>query len=378
MILRLLENQIVEKIFGWKIIILYGARQVGKTTLVKKIFEDFDKKWVKTKYVNCDLFSNQEMLDYKNLSRIISNFEDFDLVVFDEAQNITNIWKILKILVEHFPKKQFIATWSSSFDLANKLNEPLTWRNYKFCLYPLSIEELKKQYDNFWINDNLERLIIYWSYPEMFLAKQNEVIEKLNLLAGDYLYRDIFKFEWIKKSSYVKSILQLLAFQIWNEVNYNEIWQKLWLNHITVAKYIDILEQAFIIFKLNSFSRNIRNEITKWVKIYFFDLGIRNSLIQGYNSLNLRQDIWALWENFLIIERLKYLKNNNLYRNTYFWRTYDQKEIDYIEEYDSKLFAYEFKFSKEKSKTPTIFLNTYKGSEFKLINKDNYLDFVIK
>ncbi len=165
---------------------------------------------------------------------------------------------------------------------------------------------------------------------------------------------------------------------MWNEVNYNEIWQKLWLNHITVAKYIDILEQAFIIFKLNSFSKNLRNEITKWVKIYFYDLGIRNSLIQSYNTLNLRQDIWVLWENFLIIERLKYLRNNNIYRNTYFWRTYNQQEIDYIEEYDSKLFVYEFKYSKDKAKIPTIFLDTYKESEFKLVNKDNYLDFVIK
>ncbi len=207
MILRILEKQIQERLFRWKIIILYGARQVGKTTLVKQIIDEFENKSVKTKYVNCDLFSNQELLNYKNPSRIISTFEDFELVILDEAQNITNIWLILKILVERFPKKQFIATGSSSFDLANKLNEPLTGRNYKLELYSISVEELKKQYDSFWVNENLENLLIYGSYPEILLLKQNEKIEKLNLLSGDYLYRDIFKFEWIKKSSYVYSFL---------------------------------------------------------------------------------------------------------------------------------------------------------------------------
>jgi hypothetical protein len=297
------------------------------------------------------------------------------LIVLDEAQNIENIWIILKILIETYPEKQFIATGSSSFDLANKLNEPLTWRNFKFILYPFSIEEIKNKYDNFYINDNLENILIYWSYPEIIWVGQSQKQERLNLLAWDYLYRDILKFEWIKKSNYLKSILQLLALQIWNEVSYNEIGQKLWLNHITVQKYIDILEQAFIIFKLNSFSRNLRNEITKWVKIYFYDLWVRNSLIQNYNSLNLRQDAWALWENLLISERKKYLNNNLLFRNIYFWRNHAQAEIDYIEEYNWRLYAYEFKYWDKKAHIPKVFKEAYLDSSFELINKTNFIEF---
>jgi len=335
-----------------------------------------DYEW-KTKYINCDLFSNQQLLDYKNHNKFLSSFNDFDLVVLDEAQNIENIWIILKILVETYPEKQFIATWSSSFDLANKLNEPLTWRNFKFKLYWFSVEELKQNKDIFYINEQLENLLIYGSYPEVFWVSNELKQERLNLIAWDYLYRDIFKFEWIKKSNYINSILQLLALQVWSEVSYNEIWQKLWLNHITVQKYIDILEQAFIIFRLNSFSRNLRNEISKWVKIYFWDLWVRNSLIQNYNSLDIRQDKWAIWENFLVIERQKYINSNMLYRNTYFWRNHAQAEIDYIEEYDWMLHTYEFKWWNKKAKLPSAFKDAYKENIFEIINKDNYIDFLM-
>ena len=364
---------IKERLFQNKIIILYWARQVGKTTLSKKILAEY--AW-KSKYLSCDLHSNQQILDYKNPQRFIDSFADFDLVVLDEAQNIENIWTILKILVEIYPEKQFIATGSSSFDLANTLNEPLTGRNFKFTLYALSVEEIKNHYDSFFINDNLENLLIYGSYPEVFSVSENIKQERLNLLSWDYLYKDIFKFEWIKKSSYVKSILQLLALQLGNEVSYNEIGQKLGLNHITVQKYIDILEQAFIVFRLKSFSRNARNEITKWVKIYFYDLGVRNSLIQNYNSLGLRQDVWALWENFLISERQKFLNNALLYRNIYFWRNQAQAEIDYIEEYDGELHAFEFKWWKKTPKIPKAFITAYPDSSFEIINTDNFLTFV--
>ena len=373
MITRIIEKYLKERLFQWKVIILYGARQVGKTTLSQKILHDSS---LKTKYISCDLFSNQQFLDYKNPQNIIDSFRDFDLVVLDEAQNIGNIGTILKILVETFPNKQFIATGSSSFDLANRLNEPLTGRNFKCTLFPLSIEELKNHFDIFFIHDNLENLLIYGAYPEVFWVSQAEKQERLNLLAGDYLYRDIFKFEGIKKSEYVRNILQLLALQIWSEVSYNEIGQKLWLNHVTVTKYIDILEQAFIIFRVHSFSRNLRNEITKGVKIYFSDLWVRNSLINNFNPLSIRTDSGALWENFLISERKKYLTNNMLYRNTYFWRTHAQQEIDYIEEYGWKLFIYEFKYWEKSTKAPKSFTEAYPESTFMLVNKNNYLDFV--
>jgi uncharacterized protein len=373
MISRCVKNNIVKKLFQWKIIILYWARQVWKTTLSKEILEEFN--W-KKKYLSCDLFSNQQILDYKNPQKIIDSFQEFDLIVLDEAQNIENIWIVLKILVETYPEKQFIATWSSSFELANKINEPLTWRNFKFQLYPLSVSELKNNFDSFYLNDNFENILIYGSYPEVFWVSENEKKERLNLLSWDYLYRDIFKFEWIKKSNYIKKILQLLALQVWSQVSYNEIWQKLWLNHATVQKYIDILEQAFIVFRLNSFSWNIRNELTKSVKIYFWDLWVRNGLIQNFNSLDLRQDVWALWENFLILERLKFLEYSWLYRNIYFWRNNNWSEVDLIEEYNWKLDVYEFKWWKKIVKIPKSFVVWYPESNFKLINKDNYLDFL--
>ncbi len=373
MITRFIEKFIWERIFKWKVIIIYWARQVWKTTVCQKIIDDFK---LKTKYIRCDLFNNQEILDYKKPQKFIDSFREFDLIVLDEAQNIENISIILKNLVEIYPKKQFIATGSSSFDLANKINEPLTWRNFKLNLYPFSIKEIKDYHDSFYINNNLENFLIYWTYPEIVWLDIESKKEKLNLITWDYLYKDIFKFEWIKKSSYIKSILQLLALQIWNQVSYNEIWQKLWINHITVQKYIDILEQAFVIFRLRSFSRNLRNEITKWVKIYFYDLWVRNSLIQNYNSLNLRQDTWCLWENFLVSERQKHLNNNMLHRNTYFWRTHIQTEIDYIEEYDWELHAYEFKYWNKEAKIPRKFKNTYNPKNFQNINKDNYMDFI--
>ncbi len=373
MISRIIEEDIKQKMFLWKIIIIYWARQVWKTTISKKVIDEYS--W-KSKYLNCDLYTNQQLLDYKNPQKIIDSFIDFDLIILDEAQNIENIWTILKILVETYPKKQFIATCSSSFDLANKLNEALTWRNFKITLFPLSVWEIRNNYDDFFINDNLENLLIYWSYPEVFWISESEKQERLNLLSWDYLYKDIFKFDWIKKSNYVKSILQLLALQVGSEVSYNEIWQKLWLSHLTVQKYIDILEQAFIIIKLASFSRNLRNEITKWIKIYFCDLWVRNSLIQNYNSINLRQDIWALWENFLIIERIKKNHYNKVFLNCYFWRNHAQAEIDYIEEYNGELHTYEFKWSNKKANIPKAFIDAYPWSSFDIINKNNFLDFV--
>jgi uncharacterized protein len=373
MISRLSHQQIQNKLFQGKVIIIYGARQVGKTTLVKQLIDEYNGKSL---YINCDLLPNQQLLDYQNPQWFIDAVQEIDFVVLDEAQNIPNIGLILKILVDQFPEKQFIATWSSSFDLANKLNEPLTGRNYKFKLYGFSCEELKQHYDSFWLQNNLESLLIYGSYPAVISAPIEQKREILDLLAGDYLYKDIFKFDGIKKSTYIKQILQLLALQIGNEVNYNEIWQKLWLTYPTIVKYIDILEQAFIIFKLPSFARNLRNEITKWVKIYFYDLWVRNSLIQNYNNTNLRQDTWALRENFLIVERLKYQTYHWWYGNKYFWRTYDQKEIDYIEEYDWKLHTYEFKWGKQNIPQPAIFLQSYPDSSFVWINQQNYLQFI--
>jgi len=373
MIARLLYQSIVSKLFHNKVIIVYGARQVGKTTLVKEILAEYSGSSL---YINCDLVPNQHLLDYTNPQWFLDAFQNKELIVLDEAQNIPQIGRILKILVDHFPDKQFIATGSSSFDLANHLNEPLTGRNYKYTLYSLSCEELLQHHDRFWFHNNLESLLVYGSYPDVVSQPTDQKKETLNLLAGDYLYKDIFKVEGIKKSTYVKHILQLLALQIGNEVNYNEIGQKLGLTHTTVVKYIDILEQAFIIYRLPSFARNIRNEITKGVKIYFFDLGVRNSLIQNFNPLHLRQDTGSLRQNFLIMERIKHKAYHGLSSNQYFWRTYAQQEIDYLEEYDGVLHAYEFKRWKKSATIPSWFATHYTNHTFTSINQTNFLDFV--
>lgn len=375
MITRILEKKILERMFKGKVIIVYGARQVWKTTLSKKILQESPKK---SKYINCDLYPIQELLDATNPQKFIDYFLEYELVVFDEAQNITNIGMVLKILLEKFPEKQFIATGSSSFELANKINEPLTGRNFKFILYGLSIEEIRFHYDSFFIDQNLENLLIYGSYPEIFWVNLEAKQESLNLISGDYLYKDIFKFEGIKKSQHIKSILQMLALQVGSEVSYSEIGQKLWISHLTVQKYINILESAFIIFSLRSFSRNLRNEITRGVKIYFYDLWVRNSLIQNYSSLNLRQDIWALWENFLILERKKLIEYHIEYRNMYFWRNHAQAEIDYIEEYAWMLSAYEFKWKVKNAKIPKSFQWWYPHAHFETVHKENFLNFVTK
>jgi len=370
---RIIEKSVKERLFKEKIIIIYGARQVGKTTLVKKILAEYGEKG---KYLNCELLSVEQGLLTMEAEKIKSFLGDYKIIVLDEAQNIPDIGKILKILVDTYPELQIIATGSSSFDLANKVSEPLTGRTFTFILYPLSLTEIKQNHDLFFIESKLENILRFGSYPEVFSLDEKSVQERLMEIASKYLYKDILKFESIKKSSLVKNLLQLLALQLGQEVSYNELAQKLGVNRITVQKYIDILEQSFIIFKLNAFSRNIHKEISKSIKVYFYDLGIRNSLISNFNPLNIRNDKGALWENFCIIERKKINEFNFKFANVYFWRTYDQKEIDYVEEIDGKITGYEFKWNPEKTfKIPNDFVKNY-NAKVEKIDKSNYWKFL--
>lgn len=372
MIKRTLKKQIQEKLFKGKVIILYWARQVGKTTLIKEITKEYKDKSI---YLNCELLPVQEALSKPDAVNIKSYFWDKKLIILDEAQKIINIWLILKILVDTYPELQIIATGSSSFELWNNLQEPLTWRHFTFKMYPLSFNEMINYENRINVLWKIDSLLLYGSYPEVYLLPQRESIQRLEELTSDYLYKDILIFEWLKKSLVIKKMLQLLALQIWNEVSIQELATNLWINRLTVQKYIDLLEKSFVIFQLPAFSRNKRIEISKWVKIYFYDLWIRNSLIQNFTPLELRNDVWALRENFCIIERIKYLKSNNLYRNQYFWRTYTQKEVDYIEEYNWKIEWYEFKYKKNKTQLPKIFEEQYK-TKIEIINKENIFTFV--
>ena len=374
MINRKIEKNIVENLFKGKVIIIYGAKQVGKTTLVKKIADDYKGQ---SSYFNCDLISVQDALSIPEANRIKDFLGDHNIIILDEAQRIKNIGLTLKILIDTYPELQIIATGSSSFDLANEINEPLTGRKIVFNLFPLSVEEIMGDNGFLYINSKLEKILRYGTYPDVFFSEDKEAASKLEEIASSYLFKDILSFDKIKKSSIIVKLLQLLALQVGSEVSYNELATKLGINRITVEKYIDILEQCFILFRINSFSRNLRNEISKAIKIYFYDLGVRNILIKNLNPLDIRNDAGFLWENFCILERIKRNKYNNIFANYYFWRTYDQKEIDFIEERDGKLFAYEFKLNKEHSKAPSIFLETYKNSQYQTINRENYYKFLI-
>ena len=370
---RLIENQIKERLFKGKLVIIYGARQVGKTTLAKKILADYGEDGT---YFNCELLSVQKGLSEPEAEKLKKFLGNYKIILLDEAQNIPNIGKILKIIVDTYPEIQIIATGSSSFDLAQKISEPMTGRTFTFMLYPISLQEINQKENLLSIEAKLENFLRFGSYPEILSLGEKESIERLQEISSNYLYKDVLSFEGLKKSSLVKNLLELLALQLGNEVSYNELAVNLGVDRLTVQKYIDILEQSFVVFKLNAFSRNLRKEITKSVKVYFYDLGIRNSLIENYNLLDIRNDVGALWENFCILERKKNNDAEFNFVNAYFWRTYDQKEIDYIEESGGKIRGFEFKWNeKKKFKAPKDFILKYDATVEK-IDRSNYWKFL--
>ncbi|MSU75323.1 MAG: ATP-binding protein [Candidatus Magasanikbacteria bacterium] len=371
--IRKIQENIEKDLFKGKVIIIYGARRVGKTTLVQAILQ---KHSVANKYINCELLQNKTALETTNSELLKDFIGDSPLVVLDEAQNIKNIGLVLKILVDTFPKTQIIATGSSSFELANKISEPLTGRAYSYTLYPLSFSELRVGHDLITLEARLDNMLRYGLYPSIVGLPEDEAGREINLIASNYLYKDVLTFGGIKNADTILNLLRALALQIGQEVSLTELAQLLGHNQRTIASYIEILEQCFIIFKLRSFSRNLRKEIGKRYKVYFYDLGIRNSLLQNFNPLALRNDVGALWENFLLNERGKKIDYERQSANRYFWRTYDQKEIDYLEESAGKIFAYEFKWGPTKAKAPTEFLKTYPGTNFMIVNRQNYWDFI--
>lgn len=370
---RYLEKQIKERLFKGKVIIVYGARQVGKTTLVKKILADYGKSG---QYYNCETLAVERGLSETEPSKIMSFLGNYKLIVLDEAQVIPNIGKVLKVMIDTYPETQIIATGSSSFDLSQQLSEPLTGRNFQFILYPLSVSEIKGDAGWSVVEPKIDNMLRFGSYPEILGLDEKGAEERLNEIASNYLYKDVLRFNGLKKSSVIKNLLQMLALQIGQEVSVSELAANLGISRLTAQKYIDILEQSFVVFQLRSFSRNKRKEISKSAKIYFYDLGIRNSLIENYNRMEIRNDAGFLWENFCIIERRKINAEKMRFANMYFWRTYDQKEIDYIEEREGSLFAHEFKWNAEKFKQPAGFLESYPQAKISVIGRNNYHDFL--
>lgn len=376
MFARLLEAQIEKYLFRGRVIVLYGARRVGKTTLVKQLLAKHSHR--RTRYLNCDLLSVRGALQSQEASALKAFLGEQDLVVLDEAQQIEHVGRILKILVDEFPEMQVIATGSSSFGLGSQAAEPLTGRMYRFELYPLSLAELAGDQGYSVVEPRLDFLLRFGAYPAIVDLSETEARVALDELVSNYLYRDALAFVGMPKSTVLLKLLELLARQIGQEVSYQELGQALGIDRRTVITYIDLLEQCFILFRLGAFSRNLRKEVTKSIKIYFYDLGVRNGIIQNFAPLSLRTDIGALWENFCITERLKYLRYRQQFANQYFWRTYDQKEIDYVEEADGVLSGYEFKWSSTaKVKEPTDFLQAYPGSRVERIDRSNYWRFLL-
>lgn len=342
------------------------SKEIIKELNLKTFFINADEE----KYI--DILSSR---DFTKIDRIINGYE---LLFIDEAQRIPEIGINLKIIKDEVPNLKIVVTGSSSFELANKISEPLTGRKWIFNLFPISILELKKHFSDFEIDEKIEELLVFGAYPEVLTTKNwQEKKELLKEISQSYLYKDVLKIAKIKHSSKIKKLLQLLAFQIGSEVSISEIATQLEMNKETVNRYIDLLEKSFVIFRLSGFNRNLRKEVSKMDKIYFYDLGVRNIIIDNLKTLDNRNDVGGLWENFLLIERKKYLEYTKEIASQYFWRTSTGAELDYVEERDGKLYGFEFKWNANKKiKAPKSWIENYKEAEFRVINKDNYLEFV--
>ncbi len=373
-ITRFYSDKIEKLLEKGKVLVIYGPRRVGKTTLVNEFIDNYTGKFYFASGDNAEL---RDVLESQTFSKIIPYFKDYDLVVIDEAQRVSEIGLGLKIVVDQIPGLKLIATGSSSFDLSNKLGEPLVGRQRIIKLYPFSVLELKDNFGGAYVFENLNNLLVFGSYPQVITSSSfDEKISFLNQIRDAYLYKDILELEQIRNSQKILDLLRLVAFQIGGEVSLHELGTQLGMSKNTVARYLNLLEKAFVLIRVDGFSRNLRKEVSKMSRYYFYDNGVRNAVIGNFNFLDKRNDVGQLWENFLFIERLKKREYKDIYANNYFWRTYDQKEIDLVEEREGKLYGFEFKWGEKKSKPPKEWLENYDNAEFKVINKENYLDFV--
>jgi len=359
-----------------KAVIIYGPRRCGKTTLLEHFQQTVDPE--KTLFVTGDDFSVREYLSSQSLEKLTSFLGEKECLIIDEAQRIPNIGLNLKIIVDHLKHVKVVATGSSSFDLARNIGEPLTGRKFTLMMFPLSQMELSSIESRHVTDDRLESRLIYGSYPQIVLENDNTLRQGiLKEIVSSYLMKDILELDNIRHSDKLVRLLQCLAFQIGKEVSITELGTQLSMSKNTVDRYLDLLEKTFVIFRLTGFSRNLRKEITKNHRYYFTDNGIRNALINSFNPLTMRNDIGMLWENYIVGERIKKQKYMEIFANNYFWRTYDQKEIDFVEERDGKLFGYEMKWEPKKIKGPGEWKTAYPESEFQVIHRENYLDFII-
>ncbi len=372
---RLISDQIKNKILqSPKVVVVYGARQVGKTTLVNHLVSELP---LRTLRIDAEDSRYTEVLSSKNVERLKSLLAGYQLVVIDEAQQIPEIGTTLKLIHDHIADVRVIATGSSSFDLSNKVMEPLTGRHWSYTLYPISYGELAKENNTFELDQRLDEALIYGAYPEILTTPSlEEKKEYLNRLCSSYLFKDVLQIAQVRNSLKLQQLLKLLAYQIGSQVSLNELGTRLDMNRETVTRYIDLLEKSFVIFRLSGLSRNLRNEVTKMDKIYFYDLGIRNSIIDMLKPLNDRNDVGQLWENFLISERIKRNAYSGSRASTYFWRLSTGAEIDFVEEQEGKFHGFEFKWGNKQAKPPASWGAGYPDSSFACINRNNYLSFI--
>lgn len=375
MIHRFIENQIAKAIKPGIVVELFGPRRAGKTFLLQTIFKHFPE--TKVKLVQGEDAIAKETLSSQDLKRLHSYVEGYQYLVIDEAQKIPNVGVNLKLLIDTLPHFSIFVTGSSSFDLQQKIGEPLVGRNDVFHLFPLSQLEFNENENVFEAKEKLEERLLFGGYPQVVLQKtKHDKIHQLELIRDGYLLKDILELDNVKNSIFIINLLRLLAFQIGNDISYSELAMSLNSNARTVMRYLDLLEKTFVVFSLPGYSRNLRKEYTKTPRFFFWDNGIRNAVISNFNPLDIRDDVGRLWENYCINERIKKTHYQRISCNKFFWRTYDLKEIDYLEEREGKLFGFEMKWKEKKSKIPKDFIQTYPGSEYKIVNNNNYLDFI--
>ncbi|HMQ00972.1 MAG TPA: ATP-binding protein [Cyclobacteriaceae bacterium] len=358
-----------------KVLVIYGPRRVGKTTLIENFLNETKLRY---RYDSGENIEVQHVISSSDFGLIKEYCQGYELIVIDEAQNIPQVGKGLKIIVDQVPNIHVLVTGSSSFDLSNKVGEPLVGRQRIIKLFPISLIEMSKSHSSYDIKQNLNDWLIFGMYPEVITSTDKHIkTEYLSDLVNSFLLKDILALENVKSSRILMNLLRLLAYQVGSEVSLNELSNNLSIDTKTVGRYLDLLEKTFIIISIGGFSRNLRNEIVSKRKYYFADNGIRNALINSYNPLDMRDDVGVLWENFMFIERLKKKSYQGIYTNDYFWRTYAKAEIDLIEERDGKIFPFEFKWKNKKYKAPLEWSKNYPGTEVQVINNENFLDFVL-
>lgn len=371
---RALHDKIVNEIKPGKAVLIFGARRVGKTVMMREIVNSFPGRVM---MLNGEDFDTHALLEQRTIANYRNLLNGIDLLAIDEAQSIPDVGNVLKLIVDEVPNIKVLASGSSSFDLSNQTGEPLVGRSVQFLLTPFSQQELSQNETILETRQNLESRLIYGSYPEVVSIENFErKTDYLRDIVGAYLLKDILAIDGIKNANKMRNLLRLIAFQLGSEVSYDELGKQLGMNKATVEKYLNLLEKVYVLHRLGGYSRNLRKEVSKAGKWYFYDNGLRNAVISAFSPLAIRQDVGALWENYIISERIKTNYNNKLHKDFYFWRTYDKHEVDLIEEDANGLMAFEFKWGNKCPEAPKAFTATYPNASFNVVNRENYLNFI--